>query len=148
MKNHSLFQLLSRVYPDFAWNAELFTSPKDVWNNDQFANNFVQWLKKQNEIEISLVNKIVKNRGNKEQNILIASHKAAFPKYNWTNTLPTTSKKTQYLLKEYISSLFKNATLLQEYIHPDFSKLELDYFFPEYKLAFEYQVNTKRNLCV
>ena len=54
-------------------------------------------------------------------------------------------KKTQYLLKTLLQTMFPKQEMLEEYKHPDIVSasgqfFELDYFFPHLNLAIEYQV--------
>ena len=120
LEYESLYHLLSQIYPSFPWEKDKFAA------NQNKINYFIEWLKKQNPREISLVCQFVKN---KEFSSLFQT---AFP-------LQWRQKKSQYILKECIEKVFANALVLEEYRHPD-ANLELDYFLPEFKLAFEYQV--------
>lgn len=142
LRSHTLPRLLSLVYPDFHWNFQPFSQSLDIWKDEHLANYFVEYLKKQPENELFYVYKIIKEMGNKENQTLSHMLKYAFPKYSWSTSLQ--SKKAQYTLKECLEQLFPNDnTMLQEYKHPEIIQLELDYFFPQYKLAFEYQVIEK-----
>ena len=51
-----------------------------------------------------------------------------------------TYKKSQYLLKSMITTIFPKYEIVEEYRNPELEMLELDYFIPELNLAFEYQV--------
>ena len=51
------------------------------------------------------------------------------------------SKKSQYVLKSLLKNLFVDQEIVEEYRNSDFDYLELDYYIPQLKLAFEYQVN-------
>lgn len=53
---------------------------------------------------------------------------------------PLGSKKSQFTLKSMLSTLFPSQEIIEEYRHSDLDNLELDYYIPELKLAFEYQV--------
>ena len=139
---HSLFQLLSTIYSDFKWNKQLFSSSKDIWTDDHLANYFVQWLKKQSNKEVVHVNQVIKEI--RAGNILLTQLLSkAFSQYKWPIS-SSSIKKSQYMLKECIQNMFlnkeKDFVLLEEYKHPDISNLELDYFLPQYNIAFEYQV--------
>ena len=104
----------------------------DICTENNLAKYFVEWLKKQNDKEISLVCQFVK------EGVLKQILKDAFPN-KFIKTLTSNTKKSQYILKECIENIF--ATLiLEEYRHPNVVNLELDYFLPEYNVAFEYQV--------
>ena len=134
--------MLPQVFPQYKWETTLFSQlESDIWTNERLANSFVEWLKKQPENEISQVAKVVKNK--KQKNVLLPQLlQSAFPKYSWINTVGIPGKRTQYILKQYLDILFpgnQNSEMLEEYKHPEMN-LELDYFFPQYKLAFEYQV--------
>ena len=138
VKNHSLAQLLSRVYPEFKWENQSFV---DVWTDEPLAKRIVEWLKKQSDTEISYVDRLVREMGKKGTFPLTQMLIAAFPQYKWVVSLPTTGKKSQYMLRQCLGKLFTSDTvILEEYHHPDVAGLELDYFFPQYNLAFEYQV--------
>ena len=148
IKNHTLFQLLSRVYPDFQFNKDLFSSSSSsIWEDEYLANYFVEWLKKQPETELPFLHKMISNMANKGSYPLTQTLKAAFPNYKWAVFAQSgLSKKSQYILKECLDVLFNrgNSVLLEEYKHPDITNLELDYFYPELKIAFEYQVSIKQ----
>ena len=139
---HSLFQLLSNIYSDFKWNKQLFQYENDIWNNDHLANYFVQWLKNQSKKEVSIVRQVITDKERKGDYPLTLYLQKAFPSNIWITSI--SSKKSQYMLKECIERLFvnkeKDIVLLEEYRHPDISNLELDYFLPQYNIAFEYQV--------
>ena len=137
VKFHSLSELLVRVYPEVKWEQNSFQI-SDIWTNEQQASYFVEHLQKQSEHEISYVNKIIQDMGNKDAMLIKLLHNA-FPKYNWTS-----GKKSQYVLKACLGNIFPNAVALEEYRHPDVSNLELDYFYPLYNLAFEYQVESEK----
>ena len=151
IRYHSLFQLLSTIYSDFKWNKQLFSSAqqieKDIWTDDHLANSFVQWLKRQPEKELTSASQIVKNQMEIVSSSLVGHLETTFPQYKWRYEEYKTGKKSQYELKECIEKLFiignknKDIVLLEEYRHPDISNLELDYFLPQYNIAFEYQVN-------
>ena len=144
---HSLFQLLSNIYSDFKWNKQLFSSfSKDIWTDDYLANYFVQWLKKQSNKDVSQVHEIVMKKSNNASSPLKEFLATAFPEYKWSSKSQS-GKKAQYMLKTCLENLFtsKDTVLLEEYRHPDVSNLELDFFFPQYKLAFEYQVKKSKS---
>ena len=132
--NESLLQLLSRVYPDFQFNKDL--APSSIWTDEHLAKCFVEYLKKQPDIEVFYVHKVFKSMKNKEHSILPLLLKQSFPQYTWTSIR---GKKSQYMLKECLENIFKNTEVFEEFRHPD-SILELDYYFPDHKIAFEYQV--------
>ena len=69
--------------------------------------------------------------------------KKFYPDLNLRNFQSVSSlgiKKSQYTLKSMLQSLFSNYEIVEEYRHTDLENLELDYYIPELKLAFEYQV--------
>ena len=146
IKNNSLPNLLSQVYSNFKWDKLLFKQQSDIWNDDNLANYFVEWLKKQPENEISIFYQIISDMGKKGAFSLTQALQNAFPKYKWAKNVTLSAKKSQYILKEYLEKLFASGgentlLLMEEYRHPDVDNLELDYFLPQYNLAFEYQVN-------
>ena len=49
-------------------------------------------------------------------------------------------KKSQYTLKSMLQTIFPTQEIVEEYRHVDLENLELDYYLPQLKLAFEYQV--------
>ena len=53
---------------------------------------------------------------------------------------PLGSKKSQYTLKSMLNILFPDQEIVEEYRHTDLENLELDYYLPQLKIAFEYQV--------
>ena len=142
LKTHSLENLLGKVYSDIKWNKSLFSSI-DIWTNEPLSIYFVEWLKKQSPQTIEQARYLV-NESKKSGTCLAQHLKSAFPQLHWSSLFKIT-KKTQFLLKECIEKMFvgRNALLLEEYRHPDVSNLELDYFLPQYNLAFEYQVRRK-----
>ena len=147
---HSFSQLLSSVYSDFKWEKLLFSSQQtsDVWTDEGLANCLVRWLSKQSENETLYIRKVIQDMGISGAYPLTTLLKASFPQFKWINNLPKSSKKSQYMLKECIENLFvnkkKDFVLLTEYKHPDISNLELDYFLPQYSIAFEYQVKRRK----
>ena len=135
IKHNSLGELLSFVYPNFNWEISRFP---DIWTNWGVSNCLVDWLKQQSRDEISLVHNVIKERGVKGLYPLIEALRTAFPDFQWF--FNPGKKKTQFMLKYCLADLFKNEVLLEEYKHPDFGNLELDYFYPQLNLAIEYQV--------
>ena len=137
VKNRSLSNLLALVYPDYKSHLH-----SDIWTDENLANYFVEWLKKQPEREVGLVSQLVLEK--KSIYPLTQILRAAFPQYKWINSKALSSKKSQYVLKECIEKIFNkeksHLLLLEEYRHPDISNLELDYYLPQQNLAFEYQV--------
>ena len=141
IEHNSLPQLLSQIYPEFKWDSQLFSQQEsDIWSTQSIANYLIEYLKNQSPTEISNVNHIVKKIN--KTNYLLSRLQFTFPEFNWAK-ISAIGRKSQYLLKEFIERLFKNSqdfVLLEEYKHPDISNLELDYFLPNFKLGFEYQV--------
>ena len=136
VKNHTLANLLSRVYSDFHWENPL-SQHTDIWKDENCAGYFVEWLKKQPETEIFYSHKVVEEMGYKQSFPLVQMLKTSFPKYNF---LPTTAKKSQYVLKECLDELELDSELVEKYKPPQIPNLELDYFYPKLNLAFEFQV--------
>ena len=142
VKNHTLPQLLSKAYPENAWNTKSFAQVTDMWTDEKTASYLVERLKKHRS-EVSFLNKMIKSMDYKELFPLTKMLKENFPEYSWqTQFSPVGNKKHQYMLRECIGELFsgENSVLLEEYRHPEINSLQLDYFFPQKKLAFEYQV--------
>ena len=137
IESHSLSNLLSQVYSAYKWDLLAFVYHEDIWNDVGLAKHFIDWLKPQNDREISSICNLVKDKGSKNA-VLTLALQNAFPN-KWRKS---TSKKSQYVLKECIQQIFskENTLILEEYRHPD-ANLELDYFLPQYNIAFEYQVN-------
>ena len=50
------------------------------------------------------------------------------------------AKKSQYTLRSMLEILFPSQEIIEDYRHADLNNLELDYYIPNLKLAFEYQV--------
>ena len=139
-KENSLSQLLAKVYPQFNWDSAHQNA--DIWHNKNLATYFVEWLKKQTNKEISIAEETIHSIAT-ENSPLIQLLTTAFPKQKW---LSRKTYKAQFFLKECIEAMFKgeeNVLILQEYKHPDIDGLELDYFLPQYNIAFEYQVSLK-----
>ena len=144
VQNRSLSQLITSTFTEYKWDINAFDT-SDIWTDEKTANYFVQWLKKQPESEVACLHRCVKLLRIKDSSALTRDLKTAFPKYNWFSVSPARAKKTQFMLKECINTLFfnKETVLLEEYKHPDLNYLELDFFYPEFNLAFEYQVCIK-----
>ena len=145
----TLPQLLTRVYSDFKWELNQFSQVQDIWTDEQLAIYFVEKLKKNHsEREINFILKEVKNKKFKGIHPLTQILRSAYPKHNWVSSMPALSKKSQYLLRECLHRIFtaENTILLEEYKHPDLN-LELDYFYPQFNLAFEYQVKIQCLYC-
>ena len=142
IENQTLPQLLSKVYPEFNWDIKAFSQSFDIWTDLNCANYFVEYLKKQTERDVAYVHKIIRNMDYKIDTPLTQLLKSAFPQYIWRTTTPTSSKKSQYILKQSLKELFpgENTVLLEEHRHQHVDNLELDYFYPQYNLAIEYQV--------
>ena len=124
----------------------MFSQNSNIWKDETCANYVVERLVKQqpNENEVAYLQKMIKHMDYKGNHVLTQLLKDAFPHYNWSNSLASVGKKAQYTLKECIGKLFTgdNSVMVEEYKHPEMSHLELDYFFPQYNLAFEYQVKS------
>ena len=135
IESRSLATMLVQVFPENNWDKSKFEYPSEICMDKHLANYFVEWLKTQNDKEITTVCQYVKARG--EEDIITKALQAAFPS-KWRFI----SKKSQYMLKTCIQQLFakENTLILEDHRYPDVDHLELDYFLPEYKLAFEYQV--------
>lgn len=131
VKYHTLAQLLSRVFSENKW--EKF-SHKSIWTDEALASYYVQKLAVD---EAQFLHHTIKKMGVKGNSILVQLLKNAFPEYSWS--ISKIGKKTQYILKECLENILKGEQL-EEYKHPEITNLELDYFYPQYKLAFEYQV--------
>ena len=144
IKRLSLPNLLATVYPAHDWNPQSFVQQySNIWTSEHLATYFVEWLKKQPSSEILHVQSAMKYMRKKGDFALVQQLKAAFPQYSWIITQASAGRKAQYELKQCIEKLFnkeKNNVLLEEYKHPDIANLELDYFLPQYNIAFEYQV--------
>ena len=139
----TLSQLLSYIYPDSKMESKI--SHRDIWIDEGLSNYFIEWLKKQSKSVIRHLNQVMKAIESRSLLPLTQLLKTTFPDYNWTFVYK--SKKAQYALKACLQQLFNNEdnkdiVLLEEYRHPDISNLELDYFLPQYNIAFEYQVMT------
>ena len=143
--SHSLSKLISSVYPEFKANSEV-----DIWTNETLGKYFVEYLKKQKSInEISFVYRQIRDLNLKEAMPLTRLLMEAFPQYKWIPSFSAVGKRAQYVLKESLNALFsgEKSVLLEEYRHPDIENLELDYFFPQYNLAIEYQVESVLYCC-
>ena len=148
VKNRSLPQLVARVYPDFNWNISQFSQNYDIWTDENLANYFMSWLQKQPESDVYDVHKIIKSMAIKGDFPLALMLKNTFPNLYWPTTISAKGKKSQSMLKESLEKIFtdKDTVLLEEYKHPDFMLannylLELDLFYPQFNLAFEFQVS-------
>ena len=145
VKYGSLSQLLARVYPEYDATKASADQSHDIWQKQSLARYLAEHLQKQPEIEVSYIHRLIRNMNIKEKNMLIQVLNLTFPQYVWlSNTLSATGKKAQFLLKDQLEKIFKDAILLEEYRHPDTTNLELDYYYPQFKLALEYQVKLKR----
>lgn len=142
VENNSISNLLEQVYSEYKWEKDLFEQQQNIWTDINLANYFVEWLvNSQNENEVSFVCQYVKQIKPKGFNSLTQSLQDNFSKY-WMKIGPSNSKKSQYILKACIEHLFsrENIIIFEDYWHPDVLNLELDYYLPEHRLAFEYQV--------
>ena len=139
IKARSLFNLFVQAYPQQNWRE---IADIDIWSDESLANYFVRWLQKQPEKEVFNIQETMRTMKRKGDFVLSQSLKNAFPRYNFNSI--KIAKKTQFVLKECIQNMFlnkeKDFVLLEEYKHPDIANLELDYFLPQYNIAFEYQV--------
>ena len=145
VKNYTLFDLLSRVYPEFSWQVSKFSQLADIWSDEKIANYFVNYLKNNNK-EVETVFNTIKNSEKKKNYPLTQLLKIAFPQYNWNVSVTSKTRKSQHLLKSHLHEIFppKEVVMLEDYKHPDVHHLELDYFYPQQNLAFEYQVKRKK----
>ena len=151
----TLTELFKSIYPEYIWDMYKFDRvPYRYYNllNESVSHQqeFVNYLEKKFNIkktsdwylitfdrlsEIISINlsdamKIVK----KYYNDLDMNY------FTFGNSLKT--KKSQYLLKSFLQDLFPQQEIIEEYRHSDLDNLELDYYLPNLKLAFEYQVIT------
>ena len=150
---NTVAELLQAVYPEYQWDIYQFAKlPNGYFSqmleSSSLQEEFVKYLEKKLNItqtsdwylvttdqiqkfmsvNLSQVMKIVKNY-----------YPDLDMKYfTYGNTLQT--KKSQYTLKSILQDLFPDQEILEDYKHPDMNNLELDYYLPDLKLAFEYQV--------
>jgi hypothetical protein len=192
--NNSPWQVLETAYPEYEWLPWKFSrTPKNTWKSDKMVKKFFNWAGKQLGIkepsdwykmttrvtmatlstdfqDIHALGFTLGHQGNLSLQQLLS---IAYPDEKWDfktqRSSSTFYKKSQYLLKSSIKSMFPNEgnlitfftfftrfymflicfnmflEVLEEYRHPDIIMdsgypLELDFFYPKYNIAFEYQV--------
>jgi hypothetical protein len=94
------------VYPENNWNMSKLDRTS-IWDDLPTAQHFVEWLKKQEDEKIlEYINKIIEKLSNKRKRILLQLLSESFPQYNWTFNSGLKSKKSQYVLRECLKTIF------------------------------------------
>ena len=76
----------------------------DIWKDEEIALHLIEWLKTAPEVLKFLYNIIVKMEQSGEPLLNLLSKE--FPQYKWIKNKSSYFKKSQYLLKESLISLF------------------------------------------
>ena len=155
-KYKSFFDMLKAVYPEINWIPfERSQIPYNYWNDDNNILSFVEDLKKQyfiketadwSRLSIKQVTKsgggrLLRRFGNL-YNILTYIYPNE--KFNPAHFAHRDKRSTQKLLFNIIHQLYPDEEILEEYAHPDLSRMSgfavtFDIFLPTMKVAFEYQ---------
>ena len=144
---------MQAVYPEYQWDIYLFNKlPTGYKNllaeNFSYQEKFVKYLEKQLYIKKTsdwyrVTSKQMRKIVSMNMSDIMFIVRKFYPELNLRNfeeNSPLSSKKSQYTLKSMLQILFSNYEIVEEYRHTDLENLELDYYIPELKLAFEYQV--------
>ena len=157
--NHSPLQLLSTVYPDYNWLPWKFAnSPRNMWLDDDLKRKFIEWagkelgVKELNDWHHIATKDIIDLGGLRllasTSNSLPQLLTSLYPDFPWEFSVKSKSpfhKKSQHLMKAMLKLIFPLNDILEEYKHPKAigksgNRLELDIFYPQLNIAFEYQV--------
>ena len=149
----TMFDMFQTIYPEHKWDLYQFlTVPQGhaskLLENPVYQKEFVDYLEKKFNIkQTSDWYRITKNQIREVIHLNLSTVmsivKNFYPELNLKNFefgKSLTAKKSQYTLKSMINELFPNEEILEDYRHADLDYLELDYYLPNLKLAFEYQV--------
>lgn len=101
LKHHSLFNLLSQVFPEHIWSSLVY-GHVDIWNDQECANYLIQSLGRPSP---QILDHLQKNLASNSDHLLLQLLSQAFPKYNWKNN-NFSSKKSQFMLKECLVMIF------------------------------------------
>ena len=152
-KYSSLIELFQTIFPEFSWDKFKFKYVPWGYRNSLLKDveeqkDFVKYLEKKLGIKETsdwylITHDQIKNFVSVNISDVMLIVKKYYPDLNMKyfklgNTLG--SKKSQYTLKSMLQIIFENYEIVEEYRHTDLENLELDYYIPELKLAFEYQV--------
>ena len=144
--------MFSTIYPEKEWDKYQYNKvPKgyrELLNTSKYhQKQFVEYLEKKLNIKktsdwylitYNQIQEIIKMKLTDVMNIV----KLYYPDLNlkqFKDGNPLGSKKSQYILKSMLQTLFPEQEIVEEYRHSSLSNLELDYYLPQLKLAFEYQ---------
>ena len=151
----TITDLFQSIYPEYEWDKYQFEQLphgflKLLNENPASQKDFVEYLEKKFNIKetsdwylisTEQLNKVISMKLSDAMSIV----KQYYPmleiknfEFKAGNTMKT--KKSQYILKSMIKSLFPHQEILEDYRSVDLDYLELDYYLPNLKLAFEYQV--------
>ena len=150
---NTIQEMFQTIYPEHKWDIYKFLQvpqgyKKKLLEDSSTQKEFVHYLEKKfNITQTSDWYRVTTNQLSKVISIKLSTAmgivKNFYPELNIKNfqlgnTLKT--KKSQYTLKSMIRDLFPNQEIVEDYRHADLDNLELDYYLPDLKLAFEYQV--------
>ena len=104
MLNETFEKMLRNVFPEKTWE---MADKGDIWREKDLAMYSVQWLKNQPEALKFLEHFIVK-MDIPEDSILLPLLSQAFPEHKWapTKSMDAYFKKSQYMLKEALHTIF------------------------------------------
>lgn len=151
--NGSLVKLLQSVYPEMDWHPWLFAqAPKEYWDNNHNARKCFDWLSAKlnisnpsdwNGIKLSVIRQYKASGLIQHHGSLVNALQAAYPEYLWKKFFSLSVGASQVLQTLY--ERVSKEDVLINYRHPELihsaSKrtMELDFYIPSMKLAFEYQ---------
>lgn len=149
----SIAELFMSIYPDYKWDVYKFNKLpnghiKLIQNSPSHQQEFIEYLIKQFNIKQTsdwylVTTDRIMEVITMDLSTLMKLVKKHYPDLDmnyFSHSHSLVTKKAQYLLKSMLKELFPNQEILEDYRHPDLDYLELDYYLPDLKLAFEYQV--------
>lgn len=152
--NGSVIRALLAVYPEHEWVEWKFVKlPKGFWNSEDNTQSFLHWLEKELGIKrmedwYSITYGHFQRFG--AANLLHMSGgmlpllERYYPDFRWDAAKLQFPSKGQGFLAHTLAEVFQGLEFRENFKHPMLRfasnrSMELDIFFPELKLAFEYQ---------
>ena len=146
-------EMFQTIYPEHKWDLYNFVQVpqghvKQIMENPSEQKEFVKYLEKKFNIKQTsdwylVTSKQLREIVSIDLSTLMNIVRNIYPDINPKNIQFGSNlklKKSQYILKSMIHELFPNQEIMEDYRHVDLDNLELDYYLPDLKLAFEYQV--------
>ena len=148
----SSYEMLKTIYPEHNWDVFKFLQiprnfKKKILEHPSYQHQFINYLVK--KFNINQTNDWYSVSAKELKKILTIDVQTAmkivkifYPDLSLKNLSfgNTLTKKPQYILKSLLQELFPNEKIIEEYKFNDLDNLQLDYYFPDLKLAFQYQV--------